>query len=76
MAKLGRLYKFAKLLRLIKLLKLAKDREKVTQILSETVKMQKGLERLFVFIGTLLLFGHLAACIWVFMAKNLSTSQR
>ena len=74
MAKLGRLYKFAKLLRLIKLLKLAKDREKVTKILSETVKMQKGLERLVVFVSTLLLLGHLAACIWVFMAKTLSVN--
>jgi hypothetical protein len=55
-------------------MKLAKDREKVTQILSDTVKMQKGFERLVVFVLTLLLFGHLAACIWVFMAKTLSTT--
>jgi hypothetical protein len=39
LAKFGRLYRMTKLLRLIKLLKLAKDHEKVTQILTETIKI-------------------------------------
>jgi hypothetical protein len=76
LAKFGRLYRITKLIRLIKLLKLAKDHEKVTSILTETVKIQKGLERLIIFVGTLVLVGHLVACIWVFQAKFIILTQR
>ncbi len=76
LAKFGRLYKTTKLLRLIKLLKLAKDRDKMTAVLTENVKIEKGLERLLLFVLALALVGHLVACIWVFQAKMLGETTK
>jgi predicted membrane protein len=76
LAKFGRLYKAAKLLRLIKLLKLAKDREKISMILTDNLRIERGTERLLLFLMTLGIVGHLVACIWIFSAKVIENSHR
>jgi len=61
-------------MRLVKFFKLAKDRNKVTEILTNNVKIDIGMERLAFLILGFILIGHVVACMWILQAK-LSTAR-
>jgi hypothetical protein len=67
-ARLPRLYRFLRLAKLAKMMRLIKDRSKIARYLNEWLKLEAGIERLFLTVISFLLFCHIAACGWYLIA--------
>ena len=50
--------------RLVKMLKLIKERNKLLRYLNEWLKLEAGIQRLFLTVLSFLVFCHIAACVW------------
>jgi hypothetical protein len=67
-AKFGKVYKIVRLTRLIKFIKLLKKNGGILQQVSETLKINNGMERLIIFIFLFAIFVHVMSCMYIVLA--------
>ena len=65
-SRLGKIYKVLRISKLMRLIKTLKARSKVSKHLTETLKINQGLERVAILLLTFLFLNHCTACIWYF----------
>jgi hypothetical protein len=63
-SRLSKIYKVIKVTKLARLLKSIKARKKMSKHLTETLKINQGIERIFIMLMTFLFLQHFSACIW------------
>jgi hypothetical protein len=68
-ARIGKLYKIIRMTRMVRMLKIVKERNKLVKYLNEILKIGVGFERLLFMMLIFLVLQHVAACIWVFVAR-------
>lgn len=68
-ARIGKLYKIIRMTRMVRMLKIVKERNKLVKYMSEILKIGVGFERLLFMMLIFLVLQHVAACIWVFVAR-------
>ncbi|CAG9327285.1 unnamed protein product [Blepharisma stoltei] len=69
LSRLPRLYKLVKLTKMIRLAKVGKMKNKVARYMSNLLKIDAALERLFWLIITFLILIHILACLWGFIGQ-------
>ena len=69
--RLPKLLRFIKMTKFIRILKLVKERNKIFGLLMEILQIGAGFERLFKSVVSILIFCHIASCIW-FLTANLN----
>jgi Ion transport protein len=68
-ARIGKLYKIIRMTRMVRMLKIVKERNKLVKYLNEILKIGVGFERLMFMMLIFMVLQHVAACIWVFVAR-------
>lgn len=68
-ARIGKLYKIIRMTRMVRMLKIVKERNKLVKYLNEILKIGVGFERLMFMMLIFLVLQHVAACVWVFVAR-------
>lgn len=68
-ARIGKLYKIIRMTRMVRMLKIVKERNKLVKYLNEILKIGVGFERLLFMMLIFLVLQHVAACVWVFVAR-------
>jgi len=68
-ARFGRLYKLIKLARVTRMLKLIKERNKIAKYFQSILRVNVGFDRLVFFILITFIMCHIAACLWILVAK-------
>ena len=61
--------KIFRLIRLLKLVKVAKDRNKMSSILKNSIHLSHTIERLILSVFGFLLLCHVIACLWILQAR-------
>jgi Ion transport protein len=67
--RIGKVYKIIRMLKMVRLIKIAKVRNQLIKNLQEILKISVGMERLVFLLMLFLLFVHIVACIWIFIAR-------
>ena len=70
-ARVGRLYKLVKLTRLLRILKILRNNSKIMKMVSETLKVSMGFERLVFFFLMFWILVHIVTCLWIMQAQFL-----
>jgi len=68
-SRLGKIYKVLRISKLMRLLKTLKARSKMSKHLTETLKINQGLERIALLLLTFFFLNHCTACIWIFIGR-------
>jgi len=63
-SRLGKIYKVIKVSKLMRLVKSIKARSKMSKHLSETLKINQGIERIMLMLLTFVFMVHSTSCIW------------
>jgi len=63
-ARIPRLYRLVKIIKLIRMIKVIKDRDKFKAYMNDFLRLTPAYERLFISVLGILLFCHIATCLW------------
>lgn len=63
-ARLGKIYRLIKMFKLARLIKTVKIKEKMTDHMSERLKIDAGLQRAFLLLLTFVILQHVTASLW------------
>lgn len=69
LARLNKLYRLVKMFKMFRMFKMVKESGKIYRFLNQVLKLKANYERLFYFVLLMMLFCHIMACMWYFIAK-------
>lgn len=69
-SRIGKLYRIIKITKLFRLIKTVKVRNKLAKHLTDILKISLGMERAILMFLTFIILQHIAACIWIFAARQ------